>query len=209
LRTVCAARHNDGVTNLQSICVFCGSSRGARPEYLEAAQAMGRAIAQRGLTLVYGAGNIGLMGALADAALAEGGRVVGVIPQSLVEWEVAHEGLTERYIVGSMHERKAMMADRADAFIALPGGLGTFEELFEILTWAQLGLHRKPFGLLNVAGYFDALLALLDNAVAERFLRPEHRGLVLAEPDDPARLLDHLAAYEPPTLDKFIDRDET
>lgn len=208
MRTDCAARHNNSVTNLTSICVFCGSSRGARPEYVESARGLGVEIARRGLTLVYGAGNVGLMGTLADAALAEGGKVVGVIPQSLVEWEVAHDRLTERHIVRSMHERKAMMADRADAFIALPGGLGTFEELFEILTWAQLGLHRKPFGLLNVAGYYNPLLAMLDNAVVERFLRPEHRGLVLAE-TVPTNLLDRLALYEPPTLDKFIDRDQT
>jgi uncharacterized protein (TIGR00730 family) len=175
---------------------------------VESARVLGVEIARRGLTLVYGAGNVGLMGTLADAALAEGGKVVGVIPQSLVEWEVAHDRLTERHIVRSMHERKAMMADRADAFIALPGGLGTFEELFEILTWAQLGLHRKPFGLLNVAGYYNPLLGMLDNAVVERFLRPEHRGLVLAE-TVPTNLLDRLALYKPSTLDKFIDRDQT
>jgi TIGR00730 family protein len=192
----------------ESVCVFCGSSAGAHPEYREAAAALGREVARRGITLIYGAGNIGLMGTVADAALAAGGRVVGVIPQSLVEWEVAHEGLTERYITHSMHERKAMMADRADAFLALPGGLGTFEELCEILTWNQLGLMRKPVGLLNVRGYYDGLLGLLDHAVRERFLRPEHRALLLDEPSDPARLLDRLEAYQPPILDKFIDRDE-
>jgi uncharacterized protein (TIGR00730 family) len=194
---------------LQSICVFCGSSRGARPDYLAAAEATGREIARRGITLVYGAGNIGLMGAVADAALAEGGTVVGVIPESLVAWELAHDGLTELHIVRSMHERKAMMAERAEAFLALPGGLGTFEELFEILTWAQLGLHQKPFGLLNVAGYYDPLLMLLNRAVEERFLRPAHRDLVIAEAADPARLIDRLKAYEPPIFDKFLDRDTT
>jgi uncharacterized protein (TIGR00730 family) len=194
---------------LQSICVFCGSSRGARPDYLSAAEATGREIARRGITLVYGAGNIGLMGAVADAALAEGGTVVGVIPESLVAWEVAHDGLTELHIVRSMHERKAMMAERANAFLALPGGLGTFEELFEILTWAQLGLHQKPFGLLNVAGYYDPLLMLLNRAVEERFLRPAHRDLVITESADPARLIDRLTAYEPPIFDKFLDRDTT
>jgi uncharacterized protein (TIGR00730 family) len=169
---------------------------------------MGAALAQRNLTLIYGGGNIGLMGAVADASLEAGGHVIGVIPQHLDDWEVGHRGLTELEIVGSMHERKARMADLADAFIALPGGLGTFEELFEILTWAQLGLHQKPFGLLNTAGYYAALLALLDTAVTERFLRPEHRALILEEPEDPNRLLDRLAVHEFPDIPKFLDRDE-
>lgn len=189
--------------------MFCGSSRGARRSYAAAADALGRETARRGMTLVYGAGNIGLMGVLADAALAEGGRVIGVIPESLVAWEVAHSGLTELHIVPSMHERKALMAERADAFIALPGGMGTFEELCEILTWAQLGLHRKPCALWNIAGYYDPFLALLDNAVSARFLRPEHRNLLLTETgDDPAVLLRALEQYIPPTIDKFIDRDQ-
>jgi uncharacterized protein (TIGR00730 family) len=192
-------------SELKSVCVFCGSSRGARPEYIAAAQALGTALAQRNLTLVYGGGNVGLMGAVADAALKEGGRVLGIIPQHLDDWEVGHRGVTELEIVGSMHERKARMAELSDAFIALPGGLGTFEELFEILTWAQLGLHRKPFGLLNTAGYYNTLLALLDNAVQERFLRPEHRSLVLEEPNDPNRLLDRLAAYEFVEIPKFLE----
>lgn len=194
---------------LRSVCVFCGSSKGARPEYADAAQQMGTALAERGLTLIYGGGNIGLMGTVADAALDAGGRVVGVIPQHLDDWEVGHRGLTELEIVGSMHERKARMADLADAFVALPGGLGTFEELFEILTWAQLGLHQKPFGLLNTAGYYAALLALLDTAVQERFLRPEHRSLILEEPSDPNRLLDRLAAHEFIEIPKFLDQDKT
>ncbi len=168
---------------------------------------MGTALAQRNLTLVYGGGNIGLMGAVADAALEAGGRVLGVIPQHLDDWEVGHRGLTELEIVDSMHERKARMADLADAFVALPGGLGTFEELFEILTWAQLGLHQKPFGLLNTAGYYVSLLALLDTAVQERFLRPEHRALILEEPSDPNRLLDCLTAYEFTEIPKFLDLD--
>jgi uncharacterized protein (TIGR00730 family) len=194
---------------VRSVCVFCGSSAGARPEYATAAETLGREIARRGLTLVYGAGNVGLMGVVADACLAEGGRVVGFIPESLVAWEVAHEGLTERYVTRSMHERKMGMADRADAFVALPGGVGTFEELFEVLTWAQLGIHNKPVALLNTAGFYDPLLALLDHAVAERFLRPEHRALLLHERDDPARLLDRLAAYVPPApTGKWLDHSE-
>ena len=194
---------------MKRVCVFCGSNRGARPEYVEAARTLGQEIARRGLTLVYGAGNVGLMGILADAALSAGGEVIGVIPESLVAWEVAHRGVTDLRIVDSMHARKAMMAELADAFIALPGGLGTLEELCEILTWVQLGLIRKPCGILNVAGFYDGFLSFVDHATDERFLRPEHRALLLEERESPARLLDRLAAYEPPLLDKFIDRDET
>src|ERR1051326_7031874 len=196
------------MTGIQSLCVFCGSSKGGRPEYAEAARRVGREVAERGWTLVYGAGNIGLMGEVADAALEAGGRVIGVIPESLVGWEVAHTGLPELRIVGTMHERKAQMADLADAFLALPGGYGTLDEFCEILTWAQLGLHRKPCGLLNVLGYYDALLALLDTGVRERFLRPEHRALILDEPDDVPVLLDRLEAYMPALLGKYIDRDD-
>lgn len=192
---------------LERVCVFCGSNRGKRPEYLAAATAVGTLLAERGIGLVYGAGNVGLMGALADAALAAGGEVIGVIPEALVQWEVAHQGLTELRIVGSMHERKAQMADLSDAFLALPGGFGTLEELCEVLTWSQLGIHAKPCGLLNVESYFDPLLRLFDQAVDEAFLRTAHRSLVLEE-RDPSRLLDLLAAYEPPPLDKWIDRDE-
>lgn len=197
------------MTSLRSLCVFCGSSPGARPKYREAAQSLGREAARRGITLVYGAGNVGLMGALADAALEAGGKVIGAIPQSLVDWEVAHDSLTEIVVVQSMHERKAWMADRADAFVALPGGMGTWEELCEVLTWAQLGIHRKPVGLLNVAGYYDPLLALFDTAVRERFLRPEHRALLLSEPSNPAALLDALAAWTPVEVGKYLDRDQT
>ncbi len=193
--------------NLASLCVFCGSARGARSEYLDAARAVGRLLAERGIAVVYGGGNIGLMGAVADAALEAGGEVHGVIPRSLLEWEVGHAGLTRLHVVDSMHERKALMADLADAFVALPGGFGTFEEFCEVLTWSQLGLHRKPCALLNVAGYYDPLLALFDRAVEERFLSPVHRGLVL-EDDDPARLLERLAAYDPPSLHKWIDREQ-
>lgn len=194
--------------HLRRVCVFCGSSTGARAEYADAARAMGRALARRGLGLVYGAGNIGLMGVVADAVLSAGGTALGVIPEALAGKELAHAGLTELRIVHSMHERKARMAEAADAFIAMPGGYGTFEEFCEVLTWSQLGLHAKPCGLLNVAGYYDPLLALFDHATTERFVRPEHRSLVLPHAD-PDRLLDALAAWRPPALDKWIDRDET
>jgi hypothetical protein len=157
---------------------------------------------------VYGGGNVGLMGELADAALAAGGEVIGVIPEALVAWEVAHAGLTELRVVGSMHERKAVMAELADGFLSLPGGYGTFEEFCEILTWAQLGLHAKPCGLLNVEGYFNALLALFDHSVRERFVRPEHRAMVLEE-RDPARLLDRMAAYRAPVREKWIEWNES
>jgi uncharacterized protein (TIGR00730 family) len=193
---------------VKRVCVFCGSNRGSREAYAGAAERMGCALARRGIGLVYGGGNVGLMGVLADAALAEGGEVIGVIPEALVARELAHAGLTELRVVRSMHERKALMADLADAFVAAPGGFGTFEEFCEALTWAQLGLHRKPCGLLNVEGYYDPLLALFNHGVAEGFIRPEHRALVFEE-RDPERLLDLLARWQPPALDKWIDRDET
>lgn len=192
---------------MKAVCVFCGSSVGARPEYAQAARDLGRLLAARNLRTVYGAGNIGLMGVLADAALEAGGEVVGVIPESLVARELAHRGVSELRIVGSMHERKSLMADLSDAFIALPGGIGTFEELCEVLTWLQLGIHSKPCGLLNVAGYFDPLLAMLDRAVQERFLRPQHRNL-LQVATDPVELLDRLQTTRPLELHKWLDRDE-
>src|SRR5689334_966041 len=180
---------------LGSICVFCGSSVGKRPEYAIAAAAFGRQLAERGIRVVYGAGNVGLMGVLADAALAAGGNVVGVIPQMLVDRELAHRG-TDLRIVTSMHERKALMAELSDAFVALPGGLGTYEELSEVLTWAQLGIHHKPVGCLNVLGYFDPLARLLDHAVAEGFLRRDQRSaLLLAE--SPEELLTQLMQRVP------------
>ena len=185
------------------VCVFCGSSAGNRPGYREAALALGRTLAERGAELVYGGSKVGLMGAVADAALAAGGRVIGIIPTSLRDKEIAHEGLTELYVVGSMHERKAMMADMSSGFIALPGGIGTLEELFEIWTWAQLGYHRKPVGLLDIEGYYRPLLAFLDSTVEEGFVRPEHRAMAIVE-TDPARLLDRFAAYEPPSVTKWI-----
>jgi uncharacterized protein (TIGR00730 family) len=183
---------------VKNVCVFCGS-RGGGPIYADAARSLGALLAGRGLALVYGAGHVGLMGVLADAVLAAGGRVVGVIPQGLVDRELAHTGLTELIVVDTMHQRKAVMAERSDAFLALPGGYGTLDETFEILTWAQLGLHAKPVGLLNVAGYFDGLLSWLDHALREGFVKPAHREL-LAVDDDAGRLLDRLAAGAPTGL---------
>ena len=180
-----------------SICVFCGASPGADPRYVEAATATGRTLAERGIRLVYGGGRLGLMGAIADAALAAGGEVVGVIPRGLVDRELAHAGLTELRVVTTLHERKARMADLADAFITLPGGLGTLEELAEVLSWAQLDLHAKPVGLLEVGGYFGPLVAFLDRAVVEGFVAPRHRGLLLHD-DDLERLLARFDAWEPP-----------
>ena len=190
---------------MQSVCVFCGASPGADPVYAAAASAFGALLARTGRRLVYGGGHVGLMGTVADAALAGGGTVVGVIPQSLVEREVAHSSLTELRVVGSMHERKALMAELSDGFVALPGGIGTLEELFEVWTWGQLGLHRKPYGLLNVARFYDPLLAFLDHLVTQRFVRREHRDLVLVD-EEPERLVERLARFEPPALPKWIDR---
>lgn len=171
------------------------------------ATALGKEIVARGYGLVYGGGKVGLMGAIADAVMAEGGNAIGVIPKSLMGKEVAHEGLTELEVVSSMHDRKYRMAELADAFVAMPGGMGTLEELSEVLTWAQLGIHSKPCGLLNVSGYYDALLAYLDHAVNQRFLRVEHRGILLVE-NTPASLLDRLESYEPVHVGKWMDRDE-
>jgi uncharacterized protein (TIGR00730 family) len=196
------------VPRLSSICVFCGSNAGADPAYLEAAEAVGRRLAQRGVRVVYGGGKVGMMGAVADAVRDEGGDVIGVIPQAIVDLEIGHDGLDDLRVVGSMHERKALMAELSDAFIALPGGIGTLEELFEVYTWAQLGIHAKPLGLLDVAGYFRPLVAFLDHAVQERFLRPETRTL-LAVSDDLDDLLAALEASGPVTLHKWIDLDQT
>ena len=181
---------------MQRVCVFCGSKSGARPAYTEATRSFGAALVARGCELVFGAGHVGLMGVLADAVLAVGGRAVGVIPQALVDRELAHRGLSELHIVRTMHQRKALMADLSDAFVALPGGYGTGDELFEILTWAQLGIHAKPIGLLNVAGYFDPMLAWLDHMTREDFLQSRHRELLLVA-DDAAALLDLLAGHRP------------
>ena len=186
---------------LRRVCVFCGSSDGARPEYRAAATALGETRAARGVGLVYGGAHVGLMGRVADACRAAGGEVTGVIPEGLIDAEVAHTGLDDLRIVESMHERKALMADLSDGFVALPGGFGTFEEFCEVVTWSQLGLHPvpKPCGLLDVAGYYAPLVALFDRGVDEGFIRPVHRGLVLAG-DEPAALLDALATWTPPPV---------
>ena len=194
--------------DLSSICVFCGSNGGAQAAYLEAAEAVGRGLAQRGVRVVYGGGKVGMMGAVADAARAAGGEVVGVIPQQIFDLEIGHTGLDDLRVVGSMHERKALMAELSDAFIALPGGVGTLEELFEVYTWAQLGIHSKPLGLIDVAGYCAPLVAFLDHAVQERFLRPETRTL-LAVSDSLDDLLAQLRASEPVGVHKWIDLDQT
>ena len=193
---------------MKRVLVFCGSSPGRIPEYADAAADLGRLLAQRGLETVYGGASVGLMGAVADGALAAGGRVIGVIPTRLVEHEIAHAGLTELRIVETMHERKALMAKLSDAVIALPGGTGTLDELFELFTWSQLGLHRKPLGLLDVAGYWQPLLVFLHHAVNERFLRAEHLDTLLVE-QHPAALLDRLASHEHRAFDKWLDRDQT
>jgi uncharacterized protein (TIGR00730 family) len=195
---------------LKRIAVFCGSGKGhpRRPHYLESARETGRTLAERGIGVVYGGGRIGLMGAVADSALEAGGEVIGVIPESIAALEVAHTGLTELHIVASMHERKALMASLADAFLALPGGYGTFEEFFEALTWAQLGLHRKPCGLLNVQGYYSHFLAQVNHAVNEEFVPPVHRDLILHDADlNP--LLDRLLHYTPPPLHRWLEPTES
>lgn len=181
---------------------------GGRPDYRAAAEQAGQAIARSGRRLVYGGAKVGLMGVVADAALAAGGEVVGVLPVSLQEKELAHEGLTELHVVSSMHERKAMMADLSDGFIALPGGAGTLEEIFEIWTWGQLGYHRKPCGFLNAAGYYDGLLSFLDLQRDEEFVRPEMRAMVMVD-TDAGGLLDAFAAYQPPSTPKWIERSQT
>lgn len=193
---------------MRAICVFCGSSPGFDPVYRESASELGREIARRHLRLVYGGGNTGLMGALADSVLGAGGEVIGVIPQALVNKEVAHRGLSELIIVGTMHERKARMADMSDAFVAMPGGFGTFEEFCEVVTWTQLGVHAKPCGVLNINGFYDPLLALFDRALADGFLRADHRGLVLTERTVPG-ILDRITQSRPVKIDKWIDRSRT
>jgi len=193
---------------MHRICVFCGSKHGLRPAYAEAARRMGQALARRRLELVYGGGHIGLMGVVADAAMAAGGHVIGVIPQALVDKELAHRGLPDLQVVASMHERKARMAELSDAFVALPGGFGTLEELCEMLTWSQLGFHQKPCGLLIVDGFFDPLLALFDHAEREKFISRKNRARVLVEVQ-PEPLLDLLAAYRPPAVEPLISREQT
>jgi hypothetical protein len=193
---------------MKKICVYCGSSPGKSPEYINCARLLAKELVARNIGLVYGGASVGLMGEIANTVLADGGEVIGVIPQSLVDKEVSHNGLTELKIVDSMHERKAIMAKISDGFIALPGGLGTIEELFEVLTWSQLGFHKKPCALLNIKHYYNGLSTFLDHAVEEQFVKPIHREMLLVD-DDPSKLLDAMLVYSPPAVDKWIGRDET
>jgi len=196
------------VSEIKRLAVFCGSSPGARPEYLEAARAFGRLLSERGIGVVYGGSNVGLMAALANEVLDNHGDIIGVIPRMLVEREVAHRELSDLRVVDSMHERKALMAELCDGFVALPGGIGTLEEFFEVWTWAQLGVHDKPCGLLDVANYFDGLLAFIDRAVEEKFVRDVHRAMVIVE-RDPRVLLERFESYEPPRVKKWISAGAT
>jgi uncharacterized protein (TIGR00730 family) len=196
------------LNRLSAVCVFCGSNPGADSVYADNARRMGQVLAQHGITAVYGGGRVGLMGALADAVLDCGGRVIGVIPEALKRREVAHHGLTELRVVRTMHERKQLMADLSDGFVAMPGGFGTFEEFCEVLTWSQLGLHAKPCGLLNVKGYYSGLLTLFDHAVAEQLLHPRNRAMVIAE-REPKTLLDAMLRYRAPAVEKWLTPETT
>lgn len=193
---------------MKRICVFCGSNPGANPIYLETAGKVGQFLAENKIELVYGGGRVGLMGKVADAVMKSGGRVTGIIPEQLATREVAHAGLTELLVVNSMHERKALMAELSDGFIALPGGFGTFEEFCEIVTWAQLGIHQKPCALLNISGFYDALISLIDHSTAQDFIRPAHRSLVLVG-DDIETLYQKMKDFVPPLLEKWIDKSST
>lgn len=193
---------------MRRICVYAGSNVGARRDYADAAEQLARAIVARGLGIVYGGGNVGLMGVLADAALAQGGEVIGVMPDALVAREIGHHGVTELRIVSSMHERKATMSELADAFVALPGGFGTIEELVEVLTWSQLGIHAKPCALLDVAGFYQPLVDFFARAAKEGFVREQHHAMLLVD-TDPGALLDRMEAWRPPKVHKWIDLDET
>lgn len=193
---------------LERLCVYCASNDGARAEYLEAARTLGTLLAHRGIALVYGGGRVGLMGAMADATLAAGGEVVGVMPHALVQREVAHHGLTALHVVDSMHERKALLAEMADGFVALPGGLGTLEELFETWTWAQLGVHHKPVGLLDVAQYWRPLVTMLEHVEAEGFMRGTPQEWLAIE-SEPTLLLDRLSQFEPPPVRRWLRMGDT
>ena len=188
---------------LHSLCVFCGSSIGGRDDYARAARDLGRLLVERSIRLIYGGGNIGLMGVLADEVLSHGGHVVGVIPRHLVERELAHAGVSQMHVVGSMHERKAMMASLSDAFVAMPGGFGTYEEFFEAVTWTQLGVHSKPCGLLNVEGFYDPIVSFIDRAVSEQFVKPEYRAAILVD-NDPERLVGKLDSVVLPEVPRWI-----
>jgi uncharacterized protein (TIGR00730 family) len=190
---------------MNRICVFCGTNNGSRPDYGAAARELGQILAEQGIELVYGGASVGIMGELADSVHEHGGHVTGIIPQQLMEKEAAHTGIANLIVVASMHQRKSQMADMSDGFIALPGGIGTLEGFFEILTWSQLGIHAKPSGILNVAGYFDGLTRFLDHAVKEGFLTGEHRGAIIME-TDPRRLLEQMQAYTPPESEKLMGR---
>ena len=196
------------MSSIKRIAVFCGSNSGARPEYIAGARSLGKLLSDRGIGVVYGGSNVGLMAALANEVLDNQGEIIGVIPQMLVQREVAHTEVQDLRIVGSMHERKAMMAELCDGFVALPGGIGTLEEFFEVWTWAQLGVHEKPCGLLNVAGYFDGLLSFIDRAVEEKFVRAVHREMLIVE-EDPVLLLERFGTYEPPRVVKWINVEAT
>ena len=192
---------------IEKICVYCGSSPGKNPAYAHAASGLAKELCTRGISLVFGGGAVGIMGVVADAMLAAGGEVIGVIPKALAKKEVAHYGLSELHVVASMHERKAMMADLADGFIALPGGWGTLEEIFEMLTWAQLGFREKPCGLLNIEGYFDGLIGFLENSFEQQFVKELYRPLLMTT-DKPAVLLDHFSKYKAPKVRKWMDEDD-
>ena len=196
------------MNKLNSLCVYCGSSSGRGDAYAAAARGLAKAMVERGIRLVYGGASVGIMGIVADEVLRLGGEAGGGIPESLMRKEMAHASLAELHVTPSMHARKTMMAELADGFVALPGGIGTFEEIFEVWTWGQLGFHRKPCGLLNAAGYYDALTAFLDHAAGEQFVRPEHRGMLIVEAE-PVALLDRFEAYAPPALPKWVERGET
>ena len=193
---------------MDRVCIDCGSNPGRDPAYIDAARAFGREAARREIGVVYGGASVGMMGAVADAALESGGEVVGIIPDALMEREVAHDGLTDLQVVGSMHERKRAMVDLSDGFVALPGGLGTLEEIFEVLTWAQLGFHEDPCGLLDAADYYSNLVAHLDHATDAGFVREHHREMILVE-SDPATLLDRFEYYEPPQVEKWLEWEDT
>lgn len=193
---------------MNSICVYCGSSPGRLPQYQQAAAELGRRLVSRDITLVYGGASVGLMGVVADAVLDAGGQAIGVIPEALAIKEVAHSGLTEQFVVHSMHERKARMAELSDGFIALPGGWGTLEEIFEILTWAQLGFHEKPCGLLNVHGYFDGLFSFLEQAIDEQFVKPIYRDMLIMT-EDSGEMLDRFESYQAPKVRKWLSPSET